>query len=170
MLDVSQDRLVPRLLGREQFLGNRSPPIAPLLPHRQERVHELRKQIAQGLAVLGGERVEVHQGPDPIGNAVRDARNDHPPVAVAAQDDFAEILEHDRRHHVVDVVREGDLRRADMLALTKARERGRERLVPVIPELPGDGSPLPTASPSPVHDHECRHVSTSGSGSAVRTR
>ncbi len=76
-----------------------------------------RQEVVQSLAVAEDERIEIDEGFDSLGDAVRRARDDAAAVRVAAEHDVGELLPTNQVHDVGDMRVESDLRRNQVRAL-----------------------------------------------------
>jgi len=94
----------------------------------------------------------------PVRHAVHDARDDHAAVAVADEDEVAQVLVLNDVDHVLDVGAQVRLRRAEVHALADAGEGRREDRVTGAPEQGPHALPDEAASPGAVHENEARHL------------
>ena len=98
-----------------------------------------RADVVQRLAVEQDEGVPVDEAPDPVGELLGELRDDRAAVAVADEDDVAQVGRDDRLGCRGDGV--GVTDRAVDVAPTLAGKRRRVNIVPGRAELGGDVRP-----------------------------
>lgn len=84
-------------------------------------------------------------------------RYDHPAIAVAAQDDIAELFGGNRRGNVGDMGFQIGLRRRQMRAISQARQGRCKHGVTGGAQAVGNPPPTPSPMPCAMNQYECRH-------------
>src|SRR6185312_1550030 len=143
----------------EDFGGNRW-----ALPSINRLAAGHRSEIQEALAILRYESIQVHQRANAFRNAVRDARDDHAAIGVAAQHDILELLPPDQIEHIqrvgVQIHRGGK----QVRALPDTRERRSEHFVTLLLQGSAHALPAPAAVPCAMNQYECSHVTRSREG------
>ncbi len=128
---------------------------------RRTRLHlggDIRRhEVEHGLAIRGGERVEIDQPRHAVARPVGDAGRHHPAVGVADQVHVAQILGLQHRHDVLDVRIERHIRVAKMRALAEAGVGRGPQLVAGRTHQRAHLLPRPARGPGAVRHHECCH-------------
>ena len=90
------------------------------------------------------------------GSAIGRAGDHHAAVAMADEDDVAQIFHLEERDDVGDMGVEVDVRPRQVRAFAEAGERRGENLVSL--QQGTDEAPAPAAVPGAVHEHEISHA------------
>ena len=122
------------------------------------------EQVVEGHAVIGHGGIEEDHVPNPFGDAIHHASDDHATVAVAGQHDVMQILEEDEVHHIVDVGFEIDVGTGEMDAFAEAGEGGAVDGVAISLEEVGRGLPFPAAGGGTMDHHVGQGFSPADAG------
>src|ERR1700677_560602 len=92
-----------------------------------------------------------------VWNTVRDARDHHAGVGMAAEHEISQLLPMDEIEHIHYMGLQVYALGKQVRALTDARERRREHLMPLLLQGLADTLPAPAAVPSPMNQNKRGH-------------